>query len=115
MGKEKDSEVIRVKDDDKKMEISLDTSQYRPDELNVSVANGSITVEGKHEEKAEVEVKWSPGSSSGSTPYQLGPNRRMLFPISPLMEFLLSLQTKQTLQLMSRLIKSNLSNVLRIY
>jgi len=51
--KEKDSEVIRVKDDDKKMEISLDTSQYRPDELNVSVANGAITVEGKHEEKAE--------------------------------------------------------------
>merc|ERR1711915_526582 len=51
--KEKDSEVIRVKDDDKKMEVSLDTSQYRPDELNVSVANGAITVEGKHEEKAE--------------------------------------------------------------
>merc|ERR1712211_118828 len=51
--KEKDSEVIMVKDDDKKMEISLDTSQYRPDELNVSVANGAITVEGKHEEKAE--------------------------------------------------------------
>merc|ERR1712133_106864 len=51
--KEKDSEVIRVKDDDKKMEISLDTSQYRPDELNVSVANGAITLEGKHEEKAE--------------------------------------------------------------
>merc|ERR1712107_281121 len=51
--KEKDSEVIRVKDDDKKMEISLDTSQYRPDELNVSVANGAITVEGKHEEKAQ--------------------------------------------------------------
>merc|ERR1711994_153021 len=27
--KEKDSEVIRVKNDDKKMEVSLDTSQYR--------------------------------------------------------------------------------------
>merc|ERR1712062_369885 len=51
--KDKDSEVIRVKNDDKKMEISLDTSQYRPDELNVSVANGAITVEGKHEEKSE--------------------------------------------------------------
>merc|ERR1711973_59333 len=51
--KEKDSEVIRVKDDEKKMEVSLDTSQYRPDELNVSVFNGAITVEGKHEEKAE--------------------------------------------------------------
>jgi len=51
--KEKDSEVIRVKDDEKKMEVSLDTSQYRPDELSVSVSNGAITVEGKHEEKAE--------------------------------------------------------------
>merc|ERR1712168_650982 len=51
--KEKDSEVIRVTQDDKKMEVSLDTSQYRPDELNVSVFNGVITVEGKHEEKAE--------------------------------------------------------------
>merc|ERR1711951_10038 len=51
--REKDSEVIRVKEDDKKMEVSLDTSQSRPDELKVSVAGGAITVEGKHEEKAE--------------------------------------------------------------
>merc|ERR1712219_76892 len=51
--KEKDSEVIRVKEDEKKMEVSLDTSQYRPDELSVSVSNGAITVEGKHEEKSE--------------------------------------------------------------
>merc|ERR1711931_243952 len=49
----KDSEVIRVKEDDNKMEVSLDTSQYRPDELSVSVSNGLVTVEGKHEEKAE--------------------------------------------------------------
>merc|ERR1712035_132150 len=49
----KDSDVIRVKEDDKKMEVSLDTSQYRPDELSVSVSNGVITIEGKHEEKAE--------------------------------------------------------------
>ena len=49
----KDSEVIRVKEDDAKMEVSLDTSQYRPDELNVSVSGGVVTIEGKHEEKAE--------------------------------------------------------------
>merc|ERR1711973_4390 len=46
-------EVVRVKEDEKKMEVSLDTSQYRPDELSVSVSNGAITVEGKHEEKSE--------------------------------------------------------------
>merc|ERR1711951_145623 len=51
--KEKDSEVIRVKNDDEKMEVSLDTSQYRPDELNVSIADGAVTIQGKHEEKAE--------------------------------------------------------------
>eukprot|EP00088_Acartia_fossae_P066492 TRINITY_DN8249_c0_g1_i6.p1 TRINITY_DN8249_c0_g1~~TRINITY_DN8249_c0_g1_i6.p1 ORF type:complete len:299 (+),score=134.03 TRINITY_DN8249_c0_g1_i6:35-931(+) len=51
--KEKDSEVIRVKEDEKKMEVSLDTSQYRPDELKVSIAGGAVTVEGRHEEKAE--------------------------------------------------------------
>merc|ERR1711976_80131 len=51
--KSKDNEVIRVKDDDTKMEISLDTSQYRPDELKVMVSDGVLTVEGKHEEKAE--------------------------------------------------------------
>ena len=49
----KDSEVIRVKEDDAKMEVSLDTSQYRPDELSVSVTEGVVTIEGKHEEKAE--------------------------------------------------------------
>merc|ERR1711970_1064655 len=49
----KDSEVVRVKEDDNKMEVSLDTSQYRPDELSVSVSGGVVSVEGKHEEKAE--------------------------------------------------------------
>merc|ERR1712080_385625 len=49
----KDSEVIRVKDDDDKFEVSLDTSQYRPDELRVNVENGVICVEGKHEENSE--------------------------------------------------------------
>merc|ERR1712186_306994 len=49
----KDSEVIRVKDDDDKFEVSLDTSQYRPDELRVNVGEGMICVEGKHEENSE--------------------------------------------------------------
>merc|ERR1711972_603136 len=51
--KSKDTEVIRVKEDENKMEVSLDTSQYRPDELSVSVSGGVVSVEGKHEEKAE--------------------------------------------------------------
>merc|ERR1711990_1338651 len=51
--KSKDTEVIRVKEDENKLEVSLDTSQYRPDELSVSVSDGVLAVEGKHEEKAE--------------------------------------------------------------
>merc|ERR1712241_225980 len=51
--KTKDSEVTRVKEDESKLEVSLDTSQYRPDELSVAVSDGVLVVEGKHEEKAE--------------------------------------------------------------
>ena len=51
--KSKDTEVIRVKEDESKLEVSLDTSQYRPDERSVSVSDGVLRVEGKHEEKAE--------------------------------------------------------------
>merc|ERR1712066_480416 len=51
--KSKDNEVIRVKEDESKLEVSLDPSQYRPDELKVSVNEGVLVVEGKHEEKAE--------------------------------------------------------------
>merc|ERR1712107_365272 len=61
---------------------------------------------GRMMRRRKTATRWSPDSSSGSTAYQLEPNQRMLFPISPLMEFLLSLQTNQTLPLMSRSTKS---------
>merc|ERR1712098_519433 len=48
-----DHEVIRFKEDDKQMEVSLDTSHYRPDELHVHVQDGYVTIDGKHEEKSE--------------------------------------------------------------
>ena len=51
--KTKDSELIRAKEDDTKMEVSLDTAQYRPDELKISVEGRVVCVEGRHEEKAE--------------------------------------------------------------
>jgi len=49
----KDSNQIRIVDDDTKLEISLDTTGYKPDELKVSAGQGMICVEGKHEEKSE--------------------------------------------------------------
>ena len=51
--KEQDHEVIRVKDNEKQLEVSLDTSHYRPDELHVRYNNGVLTIDGKHEEKSE--------------------------------------------------------------
>ena len=35
------------------MEVLLDTSDYKPEELDVSVCSGIIYVQGKHEEKSE--------------------------------------------------------------
>merc|ERR1712002_1274144 len=49
----KDSNQIRIVDDDTKLEISLDTTGYKPDELKVSAGQGMICVEGNHEEKSE--------------------------------------------------------------
>jgi len=49
----KDNNQIRIVDDDTKLEISLDTTGYKPDELKVSAGQGMICVEGKHEEKSE--------------------------------------------------------------
>ena len=49
----KDSNLISMKNDDTKMEISLNTAGYKPSELTVNVSDGEISIEGKHEEKSE--------------------------------------------------------------
>ena len=51
--REKDGDVVRYQDDDKVLEITFDVSQYRPDELRVSVQRGLLCVEGRHEEGDE--------------------------------------------------------------
>jgi HSP20 family molecular chaperone IbpA len=50
---QKDDQVIRMKDDNSKFELSLDTHGYRPDEIKVNVAGGCLSVDAKHEEKEE--------------------------------------------------------------
>merc|ERR1711860_262422 len=49
----KEENVIKIKDDDKAFEITMDTSQYRPDELNVNVIGNNLSVEAKHTEQSE--------------------------------------------------------------
>lgn len=48
-----DHDVIRLTDDDKKLEVSLDTAHYKPEELHVQVKNNSVVIEGSHEEKSK--------------------------------------------------------------
>merc|ERR1719510_148115 len=49
----KEENVIKVRDDDKLFEITMDTSQYKPDELKVNVEQNNLTVEAKHTEQSE--------------------------------------------------------------
>jgi len=48
-----DSNLISLVDGEGKMEISLNTSGFKPEELKVQVADGSVKIEGKHEEKSQ--------------------------------------------------------------
>merc|ERR1711881_58129 len=46
-------EETKVNEDDAKMEVRIDASEYKPEELKVSVQSGRLLVEGKHEEKKQ--------------------------------------------------------------
>jgi len=48
-----DTTLLKVKDKEDSLEISLDTTGYKPDELKVTVGQGMVSIEGKHEEKSE--------------------------------------------------------------
>lgn len=51
--RERDGDVVRVRDDKDALEITFDMSQYRPDELYVCVQGGLLCVQGRHEEGEE--------------------------------------------------------------
>ena len=55
----KDDQTIKVRDDDKSFEVSLDTHNFRPDEIKVNVIDKVLSVEGKHEEKTEDGSKYT--------------------------------------------------------
>ena len=46
-------EETKVDEDEAKMEVRINASEYKPEELKVSVQSGRLLVEGKHEEKKE--------------------------------------------------------------
>ncbi|VDO06612.1 unnamed protein product [Haemonchus placei] len=47
------NETRQMIDDDKKFAVSLDVSQFRPEELNVHLEGRQLTIEGKQEHKTE--------------------------------------------------------------
>merc|ERR1712180_154891 len=49
----KDSLMLGLQEEKDKMEVTLDTSGYRPDELKVEIKGGELCVEGKHEERSQ--------------------------------------------------------------
>merc|ERR1712212_353580 len=49
----KDSLMLGLQEEKDKMEVTLDTSGYKPDELKVELKEGELCVEGKHEERSQ--------------------------------------------------------------
>merc|ERR1712110_467604 len=49
----KDSLMLVLQEEKDKMEVTLDTSGYKPDELKVEIKGGELCVEGKHEERSQ--------------------------------------------------------------
>merc|ERR1712107_863307 len=52
----KDSLMLGLQEEKDKMEVTLDTSGYKPDELKVEIKGGELCVEGKHERSQNGEV-----------------------------------------------------------
>ena len=46
-------EVIKVKQDDKKFEVAIDVSDYKPEEIKVTTVDNELRIEGKHEQHKE--------------------------------------------------------------
>merc|ERR1712213_133371 len=46
-------EEAKVEEDNTRMEVRIDASEYKPEELKVSVQSGRLLVDGRHEEKKE--------------------------------------------------------------
>merc|ERR1712122_265008 len=51
--RKQDCSTIKHNEDDNKVEVHLDTSGYKPDELKVQVEGNTVRVEGKHEERSQ--------------------------------------------------------------
>merc|ERR1719288_590706 len=60
-------EVMKVKTDDTKFEVTLDVSEYKPEELKVTTVNNTLAIEGKHEDHKSDEKNTQQSTASGSS------------------------------------------------
>merc|ERR1712213_195856 len=73
----------KVEEDETKMEVNINASEYKPEELKVSVRSGQLLVEGKHEEKKEDGSAYVMRSFSRSYTLPRRPRRTRWCPSSP--------------------------------
>jgi len=60
-------EVIKVTNDDQKFEVTLDVSEYKPEELKVTTVNNTLAIEGKHESQKSDQDNTPMSTASGSS------------------------------------------------
>lgn len=60
-------EVIKVTNDDTKFEVTLDVSEYKPEELKVTTVNNTLAIEGKHESHKSDEKNTPASTASGNS------------------------------------------------
>ena len=51
----KDAQAINIKNDDNGFEVELDAKDYKPEEIKVKVENGTLIIEGNHEDNSNEE------------------------------------------------------------
>lgn len=74
------NEVIQVKQDDKKFQVTLDVSDYKPEELKVTTVNNTLVIEGKHGEQREDHKDTSGSSAHGFSSVQKQFSRQWTLP-----------------------------------
>merc|ERR1712107_874238 len=97
----------KVEEDNTRMEVRIDASEYKPEELKVSVQSGKLLVEGRHEEKKEDGSGYIQRSFQGATPCPMRRRLTRWFPISPPRESLSSPHPRVPLLLQMRPMKQS--------
>merc|ERR1712107_187639 len=100
-------EEAKVEEDNTRMEVSIDASEYKPEELKVSVQSGRLLVKEGTRRRRRTVAATSRGASQGGTPCPRRRKPTRWFPISPLRESLSSPHPRVPLLLQMRPMKQS--------